>query len=250
MTYLSEPQQADDPGPVGLRIGSLTFDRPADELSAVAGLRTTDLSDATRKRGVMAGIKPVAGVTGPVAGFAVTVSVPVGGFDLVKLGLQLSRPGDVLVISTMDDGSAVWGGNLSRGAQARGLAGVVVDGAARDVEEIGQLGFPVFARTTCVSASPIDLPIGEVNVPVACGGTVVFPGDLVIGDEDGVIVVRPADLDAVLADLDDVLSGHQRLRDVLNAGRVTSIDRIVDRLEAAGMRIPDELRTSISQEAS
>lgn len=235
---------------VGLRIGTVSAPRADSAVARLHGLRTTDLSDASRKNGVMAGIRSLAAVPATsIVGIAVTVSAPLGGFDIVKLGLQLCRPGDVLVINVQGQvGTAVWGGNLSRGAVNRGVAAVVVDGAVRDLTEIDSLGLPVFARAACVSAAPVELPVGEVNVPIACGGTVVFPGDLIVGDSDGVVVIRPADLPGVLSAHAAVLAGHRQVRSVLDRGQVTSIDRIVQRLEAAGMSIPAALRTDFPSE--
>jgi regulator of RNase E activity RraA len=224
---------------VGLRVFDSHFDRAKSYLELLARLRTTDLSDGMRRSGTMAGMAPITVPAPRMLGFAVTVSAPVGGFDMVKMGLERCRAGDVLVVAARGDTSnALWGGNLSLGAQRRGVAGFVTDGAVRDVEEIGELGFPVFARGTAVSAAPIEMPYGEVNTPVACGGVVVNPGDLIVGDADGVVVVRPADVEDVARATEAVLAGHRSVRAVLEAGEVTNLDAIVARLKKNGLSLP------------
>jgi regulator of RNase E activity RraA len=226
-------------GKVGLRAFAADFERDEALVELLTGLRATDLSDAMSKAGTMSGIVCRNVRPTPMVGFAVTVSAPVGGFDLVKVGLEQCRPGDVLVVSVRGDTTnAVWGGNLSLGAQRRGLVGFVVDGAVRDVEEFSDLNFPVYARATVVSSHPVVLPIGEVNVPVAVGGVVVHPGDLVVGDGDGVVVVRPQDVQDVVAATREVLAGHARVRPVLEAGDTTSYEVIAARLLAAGLEVP------------
>ena len=82
-------------------------------------------------------------------------------------------------------------------AAAKKLGGIIVDGAIRDVDGITRLGFPAFSRTVCPGGCDKDGP-GEINVPIACGGTVVMPGDIVVGDDDGVAVVPRDRAEAVL----------------------------------------------------
>jgi regulator of RNase E activity RraA len=91
----------------------------------------------------------------------------------------------------------VWGEYFSAWAQGLGLAGVIIDGATRDVGTIGELGFPVFTRGT-TSRKPTMTGPGEVNVPVSCGGVCVVPGDIVVADREGVIVLPLRNLDAIL----------------------------------------------------
>jgi RraA family protein len=128
-----------------------------------------------------------------LAGRAFTVRVPPGENPSVRPAIEQAEAGDVIVL----DGAgalerALWGGNVSRLALERGLAGVVVDGAVRDVDEIEALGFPVYAAGI-VPMPPRRKQPGELGVAVSCGGLTVRPGDYVYGDADGVVVV-PAEL--------------------------------------------------------
>jgi regulator of RNase E activity RraA len=92
----------------------------------------------------------------------------------------------------------VFGELMCHTAAAKGLGGIVVDGAIRDVDGITKLGFPAYSRSVSPGACDKDGP-GEINVPISCGGTVVMPGDIVVGDADGVSVVPRAHAEQVLA---------------------------------------------------
>jgi RraA family protein len=134
-----------------------------------------------------------------MAGTAVTVRCR-GGDNLVVLrAFDVCRPGDVLVIDAGGDlTNAVIGGIMSAGAAMLGLAGVVIDGAIRDVAEIREREFPVYARGVN-HRGPYKNGPGEINVPVCIGGMVVQPGDIVVGDQDGLLAF-PAAQAAALVD--------------------------------------------------
>src|ERR1051325_1775633 len=103
--------------------------------------------------------------------------------------IDVAQPGEVIVVATHGGvNTAVFGDLMCRAAVGKKLGGIVVDGAIRDVEGIAVLGFPAFSRSVSPGSCDKDGP-GELNVPIACGGAVVMPGDIVIGDENGVVVV-------------------------------------------------------------
>ncbi|MBC7340395.1 MAG: RraA family protein [Firmicutes bacterium] len=144
-------------------------------------------------------IGPVGGGQVRMAGTALTVSVAHGDNLMVHKAIDMAQPGDVIVVSAGGDVSrAIVGELMCRCAQWRGVAGMVVDGAVRDGEGIREMGFPVFAGGL-TPAGPYKNGPGEINVPVACGGVVVFPGDIVVGDGDGVVVIPAPDAESVLA---------------------------------------------------
>jgi 4-hydroxy-4-methyl-2-oxoglutarate aldolase len=216
--------------------------RPPAELSArLERCRSCDLSDAMNRAGTMVAIKPVYHPIARVAGPAVTVSIPAGGINMVKLGIQQARAGDVLVVSAQGDMTyAMLGGNISLGMQARGIRGFVIDGAIRDVSELRDLGFPVFARGVATAAADLGGPRGEVNVPIACGSVVVNPGDIVVADEDGVAVIPPDAAEDVLAAVETLHSTHDRAREVLRRGEVTSIGQITTDFLRQGLMMVDQ----------
>lgn len=141
-----------------------------------------------RTQYMAAAIKPVRPGT-TLAGQARTVTSMVGDNGVSHVATSLLRPGEVLVIDARGcEDAAVWGGVATRAAMARGAAGVVIDGALRDAAEIRELGFPCFARAV-IPGGPHKGFGGVIDGPIACAGCPVKPGDIVLGDDDGVAVV-------------------------------------------------------------
>lgn len=132
-----------------------------------------------------------------VAGTAVTVQIPGPDSTLLHHALGLLRPGDVLVVDRLGDTRhACWGGGVTVAAKAAGAKAGVVDGPCTDLEEIEASGFPLWARGLApVTTRLYDLG-GRMNVPVSVGGAVVMPGDAVLCDESGVLVLPPAEAEA------------------------------------------------------
>jgi len=113
----------------------------------------------------------------------------VGDNGISHIATALLRPREVLVIDAGGyEDVAVWGGIATRSAIARGAAGIVIDGAVRDVAEIRELGFPCYARTA-VPRGPHKGWGGVIDGPISCGGCPVAPGDIVLGDDDGIVIV-------------------------------------------------------------
>ncbi len=137
-----------------------------------------------------------------LAGPAFTVRTPAGEHRAVRTACEQAPAGSVIVV---DAGGAtdraLWGDKLSKRALDRGVAGLVVDGAVRDVAATTALGFPVFAAAR-TPTPPVRERDGELGVPICCGGVDVRPGDHVYGDADGVVVVPAEEHDAVLARLE------------------------------------------------
>jgi RraA family protein len=166
---------------------------------SIDALQTALLSDAaTRPIAMASRIRPLwrgARFAGP----ALTVRTQPGEHPAVVRALEQAEAGVVIVV---DGGGflerALWGGRMSRLACERGVAGVVIDGAARDVVEIEELRFPVFVAGVAPTP-PIREGHGETEISIVCGGITVSPGDLVVGDEDGVVVVPQDEVDELVA---------------------------------------------------
>lgn len=175
--------------------------------------------DCMNRARCMAGaIKPVRpGMK--LVGQARTVQSMVGDNSISHVAAALARPGEVLVIASggfLD--AAVWGGVATRAAMARELAGVVIDGAVRDVAELRELGFPVYARGV-VPAGPHKGFGGVIDGPIACAGCPVKPGDVVLGDDDGVVVVPLERQAAILEAGQAKLKEEERWLEAIAAGR-------------------------------
>jgi regulator of RNase E activity RraA len=213
--------------------------RPSPDLVArVAAYAPPDLSDVTGGAYTLdAAIRPIWPVPVRVAGPAVTVVAPQGSFNVIKYGMEQVKPGDVMVVNARgNDAYAVWGGNVSLGMKRRGCAGVIIDGAARDPEEAQEVEFPIFARSQGTAAPTLDGP-GEVNVPIACGGCVVNPGDIIVADVNGIVVIPQDAAEWVLARVAELKDKHGKWRVVLQRGEVTNIANIIDGLKKTGFAI-------------
>lgn len=205
-------------------IGSRIIDqiqRPAPQIiEEFKKYSAGNASDGMRGSGTMRHqIKPVYNCGGFV-GPAVTLHLSVGDSLLVCRAIEVAQPSDVLVIDangTCDN--AVWGDIRSLACKVKGLAGVVIDGAVRDIEGIRETGFPVYARAvTCRSSSKNTH--GEINVPISCGGISVSPGDIIIADESGVVAVPPAWSEQVLAVCRKKVEAEAAMRAQALAGQV------------------------------
>jgi len=125
----------------------------------------------------------------PMCGVAVTVLCRPADNLMVHKALQVAEHGQIVVVNTCGNTtSAVFGELMCNTAAAKGIGGIIVDGAIRDVDGIQRLGMPAFSRTVCPGGCDKDGP-GEINVPISCGGTVVMPGDIIVGDVEGVAVI-------------------------------------------------------------
>ncbi|MBO9512520.1 MAG: RraA family protein [Variovorax sp.] len=180
----------------------LDFQRLRSELAAAAArLPTATLHEAGGKIGALpSAIKPVA-PRFRFAGSALTVHSPGGDNLWLHRALDVAQPGDVLVVFT---GGAYehgyWGEIMTTMAKVRGLAGLVIDGCVRDGVLLGEIGFPVFARGLCIRGTGKDFgAIGWINHPVTMGDVVVHAGDLVVGDDDGVVAIPQARAADVIA---------------------------------------------------
>jgi 4-hydroxy-4-methyl-2-oxoglutarate aldolase len=177
------------------RIRTDGFRRVDPALIAQAqSLSSATLHEAGGKIGVMPhAIKPVApGLR--LCGPAFTVHSPPGDNLWLHYAIAAARPGDILVVHCSDaHDHGYWGEVMSTAAMARKLGGLVIDGCVRDGVLLGELGFPVFARGLCIRGTGKDRDaIGWINAPLRFGTLTVSPGDLVLGDGDGVVIVPEA----------------------------------------------------------
>ena len=155
-----------------------------------------------------------------VAGSAVTVLCGPGDNLMIHAAIAVVHPGDVLVVTTFSESTdGMFGELLARSCIAHGVLGLVIDAGVRDTTELTELGFPVWARA--VSAQGTSKVIaGNVNLPVVCAGASVAPGDIIVGDADGVVVVPRDSAPAVAAAVDQRLAKEATTRERLQAGEL------------------------------
>ncbi len=180
------------------------------------------VSDCMNRTHVMAGrMKPVKQGVG-IVGQARTVTGMVGDNGISHAAIALANAGEVLVIDAGGyDDVAVWGAIMTHAAIKRGIAGVVIDGAIRDAAEIRELGFPCFASAN-VPAGPHKGFGGIIDGPISCAGCPVKPGDLVIGDDDGVSVVPLEWAADMLAASKEKLRQEEETLKQIAAGKTTA----------------------------
>lgn len=182
---------------VGFRIFTIA-NRPDKELvESFKGLPVANIADEmNRLYCVNARIKSLNNV--PLLGTAFTVKSRVGDNLMLHKAIDMALPGEIIVVDVQGDvTNAVTGEIMMRQAVKRGIAGVVVDGAVRDADALRTLPMPVYAAGIQPNGPFKDGP-GEINVPVCCGGIVVKPGDILVGDADGIVVIDPQDAPEIL----------------------------------------------------
>ena len=191
------------------------------ELAAWRKIPSAIISDELNRTGTMvAAIKPlVPGTT--FAAQALTAQVMVGDNAPLHHGVLEAWPGCAIAVDARGHlDTAVWGGVLTYMAKARGVTAVIVDGAIRDVAELRESGIAVYCRGA-VPNGPHKGFGGAVNVPIQCGGASVDPGDLLVGDDDGVVVVRPDQLDGLIDRCRTRIAHEEEVLKQIDAGKST-----------------------------
>ncbi|MFM0738235.1 RraA family protein [Paraburkholderia xenovorans] len=187
-------------------------------LDALRELAVSLLSDNMARASGMVGLRPYHQPK-PMAGTAVTVHTRPGDNLAIHRAFDFCRPGDILVIDGAGDlTQALMGEIMASFAESLGVRGLVIDGAIRDVGALRLRDFPVYARGV-THRGPYKNGPGEINVPVTVGGTVVHPGDIIVGDEDGLLAIAPADAQAVIAGAQRQLAKETAALQSIAAGR-------------------------------
>ena len=196
-------------------------------------ISTTNLSDALDQaglRGAVIGIRPLFGMP-RVVGRAVTIKITAAGMMKSKrhLGIDaiaVSSPGDVIAIDNRGDTyNNCWGEILSCAAQQKGVSGVLIDGAARDVDFCQEIGFPVFARGVVPITARGRIMQEDFNCPIRLGDVQVRPGDILVGDVNGVVVIPEEKVDEVLSAAEMILEKEEQMKaDILAGMDILEVD--------------------------
>jgi len=192
---------------------------PGEIAARLKPLGAGSVSDALGKTGAMDHEMRPRSRNARMVGPAFTVRIHTADILMVGKALSECPKGAVLVIDGRSErNTAIWGGLTTQAALRKGMAGVVIDGAIRDITDIARSRLPVFARAIVANAGGAEYA-GELQVPVNCGGVVVNPGDWVVGDEDGVVVVPQARLEEVIATARRILAAEARISRQIRAGK-------------------------------
>lgn len=144
-----------------------------------------------------------------IVGPAFTINPPKGISGIIPDAILEAESGDVLVVAGQGFGAgSYWGDHRSICANMKGLEGIVIDGAFRDLDGCRESAFPIFARNV-TPGSAGKAREGELNVPIICGGVEVYPGDLIIGDCNGVLVIKPEDAEWIMEKADEKINAEQ-----------------------------------------
>ena len=215
--------------PAGFAIRERGVAPDPELVEALRGVPTTIVSDCLGSGVGAIGLEPFHGDQSlALCGVALTVRVRPGDNLMIHKALTLAQPGDVIVVDGSGELShALVGGLMRLAALARGVSGFVLDGAVRDVAEWAEGELPIFARGHSHRRPSKDEP-GEINVPIACAGLAVAPGDLVLGDADGVIAVSPGRLPQLLEQIGGKQAEEDELQQRHLAARTDPSLRVLD----------------------
>jgi len=205
---------------------------------AEAGVATAH--EASGRTGLLdPGIRPIQRGAS-IAGSAITVLCPAGDNMMIHAAVEVVGEGDVLVVTTIEPSSdGMFGELLATSLGARGCAGLVIDAGVRDVAALREMSFPVWSRTIH-SQGTVKESAGSVNVPIEISGTPINPGDVVVADEDGVMIVPLENADAVLESCGERLAREQAMRQRLETGELgVDIYGLRGKLEDLGVRWVD-----------
>jgi len=219
------------------------IERPRREIVEQLGqFPVAIIGDGMGRRGIMdPGIKELNRDL-KMCGTAVTVETRAADNLMIHAALKVARAGDVIVVNTHGDVSAgIWGELTNLMAIRKALAGLVIDGSVRDSREIANSGFPVFCRGVSPCGGGKE-GSGQVNLPISCGGVAVHPGDVVVGDADGVVVVPLAMAEEAIAAAGKRIEIEQRRREAIAGDDLEAIypSWLIPTLRAKGVLSENE----------
>lgn len=214
------------------------FERPPKELYAdFWDFPTAAISDSFKKRQTLpADVKPLYDGCPKLVGPALTIQATPGDEILALKALEVAQPGDVVVVTgARSEYFSLWGGIMSTTAKARGIGGLVTDGMVRDIDEVRELEFPIYCTGHLPTAPNMDSPPGDMGYPIPFGQVIIHPGDIIVADEQGVVVVPKDELEDLAAAVRWRLQAEEErmanIRETKVVGSAERVKALLDRRE-------------------
>ncbi len=205
----------------GVKIRSNLYKKYTREniLEALKRVSTPNISDAMHRKGAIGGLIKLGG--GKVVGQVVTVRTMDGDWAKPVEAIDVANKGDVIFIDAQDGNTAVWGELATWSCKVKGIAGVIVYGAVRDADEIKRADYPIFARRVVPNAGE-PKGFGEINVELNIGNVKIRPGDWIVGDDSGVVVIPKEEAVEIANRAIDVMEHENRIREEIKRGSTLS----------------------------
>jgi 4-hydroxy-4-methyl-2-oxoglutarate aldolase len=210
----------------------------------LGALGTSTVHEAYGRDGLMKPYMRPAWAGGEAAGTAVTVLAHPGDNWMIHVAVEQCKPGDILVVGcSADNTDGMFGDLLATSLMARGVVGLVIDAGCRDVKSLREMGFPVWSKAISAKGT-VKAALGAVNIPVVCAGVNVVPGDAVVADDDGVVVVRRKDAGEVAAKGEKRFADEEGKRKQLAEGKLgLDMYNMREALKKAGLVYLDDLES-------
>jgi 4-hydroxy-4-methyl-2-oxoglutarate aldolase len=216
--------------------------RPATEIVRTLGAQgVATIHEAQGRIGLMKPYMRPIFPSARIAGPAITISCPPGDNLMIHAAIEVCQPGDVLVVApTSESTDGMFGELLATSCVAHGIAGLVIEAGVRDVADLTSMNFPVWSKAISAQGT-VKASAGSVNVEVICAGVPVRPGDVVVGDQDGVVVVSRERVDEVARLAAERIAKEEKNRARLRAGELgVEFHGLRAKLKELGVEYADE----------